>query len=215
MCSKRLTQRSVDQRSSLQWVRRSFWDPKDYGYLAGTVLFAHDDGGYPDNAQKMLHLPASQEFLSGRPLHTTVSAKQTLGISCKKTKDAVSVAELYFSNIVKDTWGSKDYSLKQGYGKTEVTNKTLGRILRCIVRKSLKDWDLKLPQAEFSFNRAPSSASGHSPFEVVYGINPLMPLDLSSVPKEEINYDSKKRVEKMLKLHETVKRQIEKANDKY
>ncbi|XP_074315595.1 uncharacterized protein LOC141651798 [Silene latifolia] len=63
--------------------------------------------------------------------------------------------------------------------------------------------------------RAPSSPTGPTPFEIVCGINPLMPLDLSSVPKEEVNYDAKKRVEQMLKLHETVKRQIEKANDRY
>ncbi|XP_074313595.1 uncharacterized protein LOC141648779 [Silene latifolia] len=60
--------------------------------------------------------------------------------------------------------------------------------------------------------KAPSSTTGHSVYKVVYRVNPFMPLDLSSVPKEELNYDANKRVEQMLKLPEAVKR-IVKANE--
>ena len=35
---------------------------------------------------------------------------------------------------------------------------------------------------EFSHNRAPSKATGLSPFKVVYGIDPIGPLDLTPEP---------------------------------
>ncbi|XP_074305835.1 uncharacterized protein LOC141641057 [Silene latifolia] len=60
-----------------------------------------------------------------------------------------------------------------------------------------------------------STAIGHSPFEIVYGVNPLMPLDLSSVPREEFNPDAKKIAEQLLKLHETAIKQIERSNELY
>ncbi|XP_074304329.1 uncharacterized protein LOC141639043 [Silene latifolia] len=165
-------------------------------------------------------------------------------IACKKTEDASSVADLYFKEVVKlhevpksivSDWDSKFMShfwrslwklLKtrllfstshhpQTDGQTEVTNKTLGRILRCTVSKSLKDWDLKLAQAEFAFNRAPSTSTGKSPFEVVYGANPLMPTDLAPIQRKKIDFDAKKRVEQMLQIHAQVKKQIEKTNEAY
>ena len=39
-----------------------------------------------------------------------------------------------------------------------------------------------LPHVEFSHNRAPSKATGLSPFKVVYGIDPIGPLDLTPEP---------------------------------
>nr|XP_043619798.1 uncharacterized protein LOC122591603 [Erigeron canadensis] len=52
-------------------------------------------------------------------------------------------------------------------GQTEVTNKTIGMLLRTLVKKTLKDWDLKLAHAEFAFNRAPNYYTKKSPFEFV------------------------------------------------
>ena len=37
-------------------------------------------------------------------------------------------------------------------GQIEVTNWTLTTLLRRLVTKRLKDWDLKLPHAEFAYN---------------------------------------------------------------
>ena len=58
----------------------------------------------------------------------------------------------------------------------------MGTLLWSFVSKILNDWDLKLPHAEFAYNRAPSYATKHYPFECVYGINPLTPLDLLPLP---------------------------------
>jgi hypothetical protein len=63
-----------------------------------------------------------------------------------------------------------------------VTNRTLGTLLRTLVGKHLRDWDLKLCHAEFAYNRSPSLATKHSPFECVYGTNPLLPVSLTDVP---------------------------------
>ena len=55
---------------------------------------------------------------------------------------------------------------------------TLGTLLRVLVSKTQKYWDIKLSHAEFAFNRSHSSTTSRSPFEAVYGINPFLPIDL-------------------------------------
>lgn len=50
----------------------------------------------------------------------------------------------------------------------------------------------------------------------MYGYNPRLPLDLlPSIPQEELSFEAKDRVETMKKLHEDVKKRIEKANESY
>jgi len=48
----------------------------------------------------------------------------------------------------------------------------------------LKKLDLKLPHAEFAYNRTPARATGCSPFEVLYEIKPLTPVDLIPLPTD-------------------------------
>ena len=56
-----------------------------------------------------------------------------------------------------------------------------------------------------------------SPFEIVYGFNPLMPLDLSPLPFfERLNFlDGKKNAELVRQLHENVTTNIEKWTAQY
>lgn len=49
-------------------------------------------------------------------------------------------------------------------GQTEVTSKSLGNLLRCLVGTSIKTWDSKLPQPEFAHNHAVNRSSGFSPW---------------------------------------------------
>ena len=94
-------------------------------------------------------------------------------------------------------------------------NKVLGNILRALVSTHLKDWDLQLAHAEFTYNRSPSSTTGHTPFEVLYGINPLIPLDLTSLPLDfKPSVDANEKVKQMKKLHEAIRIQIVEANEK-
>ena len=38
-------------------------------------------------------------------------------------------------------------------GQTEVVNKSLGNLIRCLMGKNLRACDLMLPTAEFAYNR--------------------------------------------------------------
>ena len=166
-------------------------------------------------------------------------------IACNKTNDASHVAELFFKEIVRlhgiprsivsdrdskflshfwrSLWSRLGTKLlfstshhPQTDGQTEVTNRTLGTILRTLVSKSLRDWDLKLSHAEFAYNRSPSATTGHTPFEVVYGLNPITPLELSALPLDlQVNHDAKEKAKAMKKLHESIRGQIAKANEAY
>lgn len=55
------------------------------------------------------------------------------------------------------------------------------------------------------------SASSYSPFEIVYGFNPLTSFDLLSLPVDEhVSLDGKRKVELVWQLHEKVKQNIKK-----
>ncbi|KAL1213678.1 hypothetical protein V5N11_012633 [Cardamine amara subsp. amara] len=117
-------------------------------------------------------------------------------VPCKRTTDAVQVAQLFFreiyrlhglpTSIVSDrdtrflshfwrsVWKMLGTSLNmssayhpQTDGQTEVTNRALGNMLRSLVGDNIKSWESKLPRAEFAHNHANNEASGFSPFHVV------------------------------------------------
>ncbi|XP_074304655.1 uncharacterized protein LOC141639422 [Silene latifolia] len=166
-------------------------------------------------------------------------------IACHKTDDASKVADLYYREIVRlhgipktivsdrdskflsyfwnTLWkkvGTKllfsTSHLPQTDGQTEVTNRTLGALLRGLVGRTQKYWDVKLAHAKFAYNRSPTYATGHSPFEVVYGINPYVPLDLIPLPKDElIHKDAEAKLKSMLKLHQQIREWIESINSTY
>ena len=101
-------------------------------------------------------------------------------------------------------------------GQTEVTNRTLGTLLRALIKTNSKAWDLLLPHAEFAYNMAPSRTTGLSPFKVVYGVEPLSPISLVPRPLEiKPSPEANKRVEEIKQLHEKVRLKIEKSNESY
>ena len=73
----------------------------------------------------------------------------------------------------------------QTNGQTEVTNRSLGTLLRVLLKPQSRAWDVLLPHAEFAYNEAPNWTTGISLFKVVYGIDPLGPLDLVPRPLDQ------------------------------
>ena len=93
-----------------------------------------------------------------------------------------------------------------------MTNRTLGTLLRVLVKKNVKAWDELLPHVDFAFNRAPSKATHLFPFQVVYGYNPKTPLDLTPIPTPtKFSWEAEKRAKEIKDLHAQVRERIEKS----
>ena len=95
-------------------------------------------------------------------------------------------------------------------------NKTFSILLQAIIKKKIKTWEDCLPLVEFAYNRFVHSATKYSPFEIVYGFNPLTPLDLTPLPvSENVNLDGKKKAEIVKQIHEKAKFNIERSTEQY
>ena len=99
-------------------------------------------------------------------------------------------------------------------GQSEDINRTLSNWLHAIIQKNLKTWEECLPHVEFAYNRTIHSAAKLSPFEIVYGFNPLTPLHLLPIDKH-VSLDSKKKAKFVKQLHEKVRQHIEKRTEQY
>lgn len=66
--------------------------------------------------------------------------------------------------------------------QTEVVNKILRNLMRCLIRKSLRNWDLTLLTSEFTYSSTLSRSTHKSLFEIVYGYNLRVDIDLISTP---------------------------------
>ena len=163
-------------------------------------------------------------------------------IACNKTNNTTNIIELYFKEVTRlhgiprpivsdrDTkflnhfwiiiW--KKLGMKLSYstachpqtdGQTEVTNRTLGILLRVLIKPQSRAWDLLRPHAEFAYNKTQSRTTGISPFKVLYGIDPWGPLDLVPRPLDKRpSADTDQRVEEIKKWHERVSDKVEKIN---
>jgi hypothetical protein len=74
----------------------------------------------------------------------------------------------------------------QTYVQTERTHRTIEQILRGFIHARHHDWVHVLPLAEF-FNNSVHSSTKFSPFEALYGFNPISPPDLISSPSSPTN----------------------------
>jgi len=148
-------------------------------------------------------------------------------IACHKSNDASHVVDLYFRevarlhaiplSIVSDQdskflshfwitlWRKLGTKLKfstmchpQMDGQTEVVNRSLGPLLRVLVKKNAKAWDLLLANAKFVYNRSPNRTTKETSFKIVYDNNPISPIDLTPLPlKERFSTEASKRVKEI------------------
>ncbi|KAH0776517.1 hypothetical protein KY290_007928 [Solanum tuberosum] len=143
-------------------------------------------------------------------------SKMARFIPCKKTNDASHVADLFVKEVVKlhgiprtivsdrdakflshfwrILWGKLGTKLlfstschPQTDEQTEVVNRTLGNMLRAVLKGKLTSWEDYLPIVEFAYNRTFHSSTGKTPFEV-------------------------KKADMMKKIHEQTRLAIEKKN---
>jgi len=127
----------------------------------------------------ILELPQTQRNKDSIFVVVDRFSKMAHFIPCNKTSDAILVAELYFKEVMRlhgiprsivsdhDTkflchfwkilWKKMGTKLKysitchpQTDGQTEVTNWTLGALLRALIKSNSKAWDLILPHVEFA-----------------------------------------------------------------
>lgn len=101
-------------------------------------------------------------------------------------------------------------------GQTEVTNRSLGNLLRSLVGSSSKSWDCKLSQAEFSHNNAVTRSSKFSPFQIIYGIVPRAPPDLSTFPdRTRLHGGAEAFMEQLVETHKQTTTNLESSVQKY
>ena len=166
-------------------------------------------------------------------------------IACNKTDNASHVADLFFKEVVrlhgipktivsdrdakflsyfwKTLWSKLGTKLlfstschPQTDGQTEVVNRTLGALLRSLLKTNLRRWEECLAFVEFAYNRSVHSATKKTPFEVVYGKNPITPLDLvSHSMKDQESVEGATQAEHIKSLHESTRLQLEKRTAQY
>ena len=109
-------------------------------------------------------------------------------------------------------------------GQTEVVNRMIVHILRMYNSKHPHTWDESLPYVQHSYNRALHSSTGHSPFQVGLGFQPLGPIDVA-LPLAVTSTDSSPArteadkatqfIERIHHIHQQVQDILQKSNDKY
>ena len=193
----------------------------------------------------VLGLPRTQRGFDSIFVVVDRFSKMAHFIPCKKTTHAVTVAQLFFRevyrlhglplSIVSDRdsrflshfwrtlWKLLRTSLDmssayhpQSDGQTEVTNRSLGDMLRCLVGSNIRSWESILCQAEFAHNHAVNRSTSFSPFRIVYGIVPRSPLDLGVLPDATRDHgEAVEFVANISHIHQQVHDNLRLASAKY
>ena len=66
----------------------------------------------------------------------------------------------------------------QGNGQAEATKKTLIKIINKMSQEYTGGWTMHLPDALWAYKKSPKSATGFSPFSLVFGIKVVSPAEV-------------------------------------
>lgn len=247
-------------------VQRQFYWPslrRDVAHFVGRCQVCQVSKGTSTNAGLYQPLPIpnapwlgiSMDFVLGLP-HTQRGfdsifvvvdrfSKMVHFIPCKRSSDALHVAQLYFREVYRlhglpasimsdrDTrflshfWRSlwrlanTELNFSSAYhpqtdGQTEVVNRSLGNLLRCLVGDHIKSWDIKLSQAEFAHNSALNRSTGYCPFHVVYGFVPRGSVDLLTIPsRARLEGRAVDFLDNLQQVHAATHAHLEASNARY
>lgn len=171
--------------------------------------------------------------------------KLTHFFPCKTTYDASYVAYLIFKEIVwihgltltivsdrdvkfvghfwRTLWKKLGMNLSfssfyhpQTDGQTEVVNRSLGNLLRCLTRQHGERWDSILSQTKFSPNDTMNRSTSKSPFQIVYGIHSGGVLELREIPQgEPISANGETFANAIQEIHDQVKTHLQQSAKRY
>ena len=101
-------------------------------------------------------------------------------------------------------------------GQTEVVNRSLGNMLRCLVGVKQGVWDLILSTTEFAYNNSVNRSTGKSPFQIVNGYSPRTPIDLVPLtPHMRVSELAENFAKHIHDLHAEIRRKISLSNEEY
>ena len=129
----------------------------------------------------------------------------------------------FVSYFWKTLWKLFGTTLKFSYvfhsqtdGQTEVVNRSLGDMLRCLVGVKQGVWDLIFPTVEFAYNHSINRSTGKSPFQIVNGYPPRTPIDIVPLPLHMCVSEPAENFTKHIHdLHAEIRRKITLSNEEY
>ena len=77
----------------------------------------------------------------------------------------------------------------ESQGSIERSHRVLAEYLRHYVKEDQSNWDEWMPFAAYAYNTSEHSATGYTPFELVFGHPSSLPSALKSEPSPQYNYE--------------------------
>ena len=103
-----------------------------------------------------------------------------------------------------------------GNGQTERFNRTLLNLLRCLGEEQKQRWPSYLGEATFFYNSTPHSSTGQSPFALMFGRQPRLPLDIylngDVIPKSTSEDLLKDHLQRLGELRRVARQRVERRH---
>ena len=193
-------------------IPKDRWESISMDFMFGLPLTQRGNDGiiaFIDRLTKQAHL---------EPISSSITASQTAEIFFNTVfrhhglpKEIISdrdskFTSLYWQALFKYIGTKLKLSTTfhpQTDGQTERLNRTISEMLRTYASSKPYDWDLNLPLVEFAYNNSKQASTGTSPFQLVYGKDPLVPSIFYNREKIEMKVASAE--EFLLKMKKNLK----------